>query len=219
MNQSTRILRLDASANPGDSNSRKLGNEMLERISRHDPDVDIRTRDLNRDAQFIDAEWIAANLAAADSRSDTAQQRLHYSDQLINELQWADHILLTTPMYNFSIPATLKAWIDQVCRAGITFRYTPDGPVGLLQGKRADIVITTGGAALDSPVDFVSGYLRQVLGFIGIDEVTIIGADRINSNSEESITRALQQIEQRYPAIARRPFRHEHRSRTAPGVQ
>ena len=202
MNQSTRILRLDASANPENSNSRKLGNELLERILRHNPDADIRTRDLNRDAQFIDAEWIAANLTAADSRSDAAQQRLHYSDQLINELQWADHIVLTAPMYNFSIPATLKAWIDQVCRAGITFRYTPDGPLGLLQGKRADIVITTGGAALDSPVDFVSGYLRQVLGFIGIDEVTIIGADRINSKSEESITRAMQKIEQRYPAIA-----------------
>jgi len=202
MNQSTRILRLDASASPQDSNSRKLGNELLERILLHHADAEIRTRDLNRDAQFIDAEWVAANLTAADSRGDAAQQRLHYSDQLISELQWADHILLTTPMYNFSIPATLKAWIDQVCRAGITFRYTPDGPLGLLQGKRADIVITTGGAPLESPVDFVSGYLRQVLGFIGIDEVSIIGADRLNSNSEESITRAMEQIEQRYPAIA-----------------
>ena len=202
MNQSTRILRLDASANPQDSNSRKLGNELLERILRHNADAEVRTRDLNLDAQFIDAQWVAANLTAADSRSDAAQRRLHYSDQLISELQWADHILLTTPMYNFSIPATLKAWIDQVCRAGITFRYTREGPLGLLQGKRADIVITTGGAALDSPVDFVSGYLRQVMGFIGIEEVSIIGADRINSNSEESIARAMQQIEQRYPAIA-----------------
>ena len=202
MNQSTRILRLDASASPQDSNSRKLGNELLERILLHHADAEIRTRDLNRDAQFIDAEWVAANLTAAASRSDAAQQRLHYSDQLISELQWADHILLTTPMYNFSIPATLKAWIDQVCRAGITFRYTPDGPLGLLQGKRADIVITTGGAPLESPVDFVSGYLRQVLGFIGIDEVSIIGADRLNSNSEDSVTRAMEQIQQRYPAIA-----------------
>ena len=202
MNQSTHILRLDASASPKESNSRKLGNELLEHLLRHNPDAEIRTRNLNRDAQFIDAKWITANLTDADSRSAAAQQRLHYSDQLINELQWADNIVLTTPMYNFSIPATLKAWIDQVCRAGITFRYTPDGPLGLLQGKRADIVITTGGAELDSPVDFVSGYLRQVLGFIGIDDVTIIGADRINSKNEESITRAMQKIEKRYPAIA-----------------
>ena len=202
MNQSKRILRLDASASPGDPSSRKLGNELLERIQRLNVDAEIRTRNLNRDAQFIDAEWIAANLTAADSRSDAAQQRLHYSDQLIKELQWADHILLTTPMYNFSIPATLKTWIDQVCRAGITFRYTADGPVGLLQGKRVDIVISTGGVPLDSPVDFVSGYLRQVMAFIGIDEVSIIGADRTNSNSEESLARAMQQIDQRYPAIA-----------------
>lgn len=157
---------------------------------------------MNNDAQFIDADWIAANLTAAESRSDAAKQRLNYSDQLINELQWANHILLTTPMYNFSVPATLKAWIDQVCRAGITFSYTPNGPVGLLQGKRADIVITTGGVVLDSPVDFVSGYLRQVMRFIGIEEVNIIGADRINSNSEESIAHAMRQIEQRFPAIA-----------------
>ena len=202
MNQSKRILRLDASASPGDSNSRKLGNELLERIQQLNMDTEIRTRNLNHDAQFIDAEWIAANLTAPESRSDAAQQRLHYSDQLINELQWADHILLTTPMYNFSIPATLKAWIDQVCRAGITFRYTADGPVGLLQGKRVDIVISTGGVPLDSPVDFVSSYLRQVMAFIGIDEVSIIGADRTNSNNEESIARAMQQIDQRYPAIA-----------------
>ena len=202
MNQSKRILRLDASASPGDSNSRKLGNELLERIQQLNMDTEIRTRNLNHDAQFIDAEWIAANLTAPESRSDAAQQRLHYSDQLINELQWADHILLTTPMYNFSIPATLKAWIDQVCRAGITFRYTADGPVGLLQGKRVDIVISTGGVPLDSPVDFMSSYLRQVMAFIGIDEVSIIGADRTNSNNEESIARAMQQIDQRYPAIA-----------------
>jgi FMN-dependent NADH-azoreductase len=72
----------------------------------------------------------------------------------------------------------------------------------LLSGKRADIVITTGGAPLDSPVDFASGYLRQVLGFIGIDEVEIIAADRMNQNSEQSVARALQQIERRYPALA-----------------
>ena len=202
MNQSSRILRLDASASPGESGSRKLGDQLLERITRHDPGAEIRERDLNRDAQFIDARWIEANLSASDTRSDAAQQRLAFSDELIAELQWADHILITTPMYNFGVPATLKAWIDQVCRAGITFRYTANGPVGLLAGKRADIVITTGGAALGSPVDFASGYLRQVLAFIGIDEVDIYGADRMNQDSAQSIARALQQVDQRYPDIA-----------------
>jgi len=202
MKQSTHMLRHDASASPGDSASRSLGDQLLERLARHNPDIVIRQRDLNRDAQFIDARWIEANFSASDTRSDAARQRLVYSDELIAELQWADHIVITTPMYNFSVPATVKAWIDQVCRAGVTFRYTSSGPQGLLAGKRADIVITTGGAPIGSPVDFASGYLRQVLGFIGINEVEVISADRMNQDSEQSVTRALQQIDQRYPAIA-----------------
>ena len=202
MNPITHILRLDASANPGESGSRALGEELLMRVEAQYPESAPRYRDLNLGAQFIDADWIDANLSATDARDETARQRLGASDELIAELQWADHIVLTTPMYNFSVPATLKAWIDQVCRAGITFRYTSDGPVGLLAGKRADIVITTGGVPVNSPVDFASGYLRQVMAFIGIDEVDIIAADGMNQNGEQSVARALQQIERRYPALA-----------------
>jgi len=202
MSSPARILRLDASANPGLSASRTLGDELLARLERQYPASEIRHRDLNHAAQFIDADWIGANLSAADARDAAARQRLQASDQLIAELQWADHIVLTTPMYNFSVPATLKAWIDQVCRAGITFRYTGDGPVGLLAGKRADIVITTGGVPLGSPADFLSGYLRQIFAFIGIDEVDIIAAERMNLESATSVEYALQQIDERYPAKA-----------------
>lgn len=197
-----KILRLDASANPHASGSRKLGDHLLRQIALSNQHIEIRERDLNRNAQFIDANWIEANFSAADSRTDVHNQRLAQSEKLIAELEWADHIVLTTPMYNFGIPATLKAWIDQVCRAGVTFRYSAEGPVGLLTGKRADIVITTGGAPLDSAVDFVSGYLRQVFAFIGISEIEIIGADGMNQNAAQSIVRAHRQIEQRYPAVA-----------------
>lgn len=199
---STRILRLDASANPGQSGSRRLGDQLLASIERHYEASEIRYRDLNQQAQFIDADWISANLSSADERNEAARRRLAASDEFVAELQWADHVLLTTPMYNFSVPATLKAWIDQVCRAGVTFRYTSDGPVGLLSGKRADIVITTGGVPLDSPADFLSGYLRQIFAFIGIDEVKIFGAERMNLDSASSIEQALQQIDERYPAKA-----------------
>jgi len=202
MNSTIRILRLDASANPGQSGSRKLGDQLLASIEGQYAACDIRYRDLNQQAQFIDADWISANLSAADERDEAARQRLGTSDKLIAELQWADHIVLTTPMYNFSVPATLKAWIDQVCRAGITFRYTSDGPVGLLTGKRADIVITTGGVPLDSPADFLSGYLRQIFAFIGIDEVNIFAAERMNLDSKTSVEQALQKIDERYPAKA-----------------
>ena len=88
---------------------------------------------------------------------------------------------------------------DLICRAGVSFRYTSEGPEGLLQGKSADIVITTGGAPLGSPVDFVSGYLRQVFAFIGIDEVNIVGADRMNVDAEASMAGARAQIDALYP--------------------
>lgn len=202
MQQSKRILRLDASANPAASSSRELGDHLLQRLQQDARAVETRVRDLNQDLTFIDSRWIAANFTPSDQRDAAQRARLALSNRLIDELEWADHILLTTPMYNFAVPATLKAWIDLVCRAGVTFRYTSDGPVGLLEGKRADIVITTGGVPLESPVDFVSGYLRQVFAFIGIDDVRILGADQMNVDAEASFARALSQIENSHSAAA-----------------
>ena len=202
MHNIKRILRLDASANPADASSRKLGDYLLDQLKQVDPVVEMKARDLNKDLSFIDANWIAANFTAQDDRKPEQAARLAFSDQLIDELKWADHIVLTTPMYNFGVPATLKAWIDLVCRAGVTFRYSANGPQGLLEGKRADIIITTGGVPLASPVDFVSGYLKQVFGFIGIKNVNIIGADQMNVDAEASFAKARSEIEQQYSAIA-----------------
>lgn len=202
MQHPRRILRLDASANPAESSSRKLGDHLLAQLQQDGLPIETRVRDLNRDLSFIDSDWIAANFTAADQRDPAQSARLALSDKLIDELKWADHIVLTTPMYNFGVPATLKAWIDLVCRAGVTFRYSSHGPVGLLEGKRADIIITTGGVPLESPVDFVSGYLRQVFGFIGIEDINIMGADQMNVDTEASFARAISEIEQNYPAIA-----------------
>ena len=198
MNNKIRVLRLDASANPGESASRELGNRLLEQLRRTGSEIELRQRDLNQGLSFIDSDWIAANSSAADARSRQQRERLALSDELLEELNWADRIVLTTPMYNFGVPSTLKAWIDLVCRAGLSFRYTDNGPEGLLKGKSADIVITTGGAALGSPVDFVSGYLRQVMSFIGIDQVEIYGADRMNLDAETSLAAANAKIDRAY---------------------
>jgi FMN-dependent NADH-azoreductase len=200
MSRPLRVLRLDASANPGESASRKLGDELIGKL-REQTGIELRQRDLNDDLPFIDSAWIGASFTATDERSTAQSECLDLSDRLIGELQWADHIVLTTPMYNFGVPATLKAWIDQVCRAGVTFRYTDRGPVGLLTDKRADIVVTSGGVPLESPADFVSGYLEQVFSFIGINDVNIVAADRMNVDAENSFARALQQIENSAPAL------------------
>ncbi len=195
----SKILRLDASANVSDSSSRKLGDQLIAELSRRS-EVNIQYRDLNRGLNFIDETWVGANFTPLDERSSAQESALEFSDQLIEELRQADHIVLTTPMYNFGVPASLKAWIDLVCRAGVTFQYTSDGPVGLLKNKRIDIVITTGGVPLQSSADFVSDYLGQVFRFIGIEQINVIAADQMNIDTEASFNRALTQIEQQIAA-------------------
>jgi FMN-dependent NADH-azoreductase len=192
------ILRLDASASVDTSNSKKLGDELIARLMALHPGATVQQRDLNQEIGFIDQNWVTANFTPIEQRSEIQQQRLAFSDELIEEIRRSDHIVLTTPMYNFGIPATLKAWIDMICRAGVTFQYTADGPVGLIKGKTVDIVITTGGAPLHSPVDFVTGYLKQIFGFIGIENINIIGADRMNVDADSSYQKALDQVDQHY---------------------
>ena len=198
MNSKTQILRIDASANVSTSNSKKLGDILIEKLETQYQDIEVKQRDLNQDLYFIDESWVSANFTPLDDRTEAQLQRLAFSDQLIDEIRRADHIVLTTPMYNFGVPATLKSWIDLICRAGVTFQYTADGPVGLIDNKRVDIIITTGGVALQSPVDFVSDYLKQIFRFIGIEDINIIAADQMNVNPDSSYQGALDQIERDY---------------------
>ncbi len=198
MDTKKHILRLDASASVDTSNSKKLGDELIARLMALHPGATVQQRDLNQEIGFIDQNWVTANFTPIEQRSEIQRQRLAFSDELIEEIRRSDHIVLTTPMYNFGIPATLKAWIDMICRAGVTFQYTADGPVGLVKGKTVDIVITTGGAPLHSPVDFVTGYLKQIFGFIGIENINIIGADRMNVDADSSYQKALDQVDQHY---------------------
>ena len=200
MNTKKQILRLDASASVNTSNSKKLGDELIDRLLALHPDTTVRQRDLNQEIGFIDENWVAANFTPVDQRSEAQREHLAFSDKLIDEIKQADAIVLTSPMYNFGVPATLKAWIDLISRAGVTFRYTADGPVGLIKGKRVDIVITTGGVPLQSPVDFVSDYLKQVFRFIGIEDINIIGADQMSVDADGSYQKALDQIGQHYAA-------------------
>jgi len=198
MTTKKQILRLDASASINTSNSKKLGDELIDRLLALHPDAIVRQRDLNQDIGFIDENWVAANFTPVDQRSEAQHLRLAFSDKLIDEIKQADFIVLTTPMYNFGIPATLKAWIDLISRAGVTFRYTADGPVGLIKGKQVDIVITTGGVPLQSPVDFVTDYLKQVFRFIGIEDINIISAEAMSVDADSSYQKALDQIKQHY---------------------
>lgn len=115
---------------------------------------------------------------------------LALSDHLISEIQSADTLVISTPIYNFGIPSSLKAWVDQIARAGITFRYTENGPEGLLQGKRAIIAIASGGTQVGSDIDWASGYLKHIMEFIGISDVQFVAADRLMVDADASHAKA-----------------------------
>ena len=185
----TNILRVDASMRRDGSTTRGLTERVIEKLARTGP-VDVTVRDLADGTAFIDEDWITANVTDPAARDTAMQKRLATSDALVAELQSADVIVIGVPIYNFGIPAALKAWIDQIARARVTFKYSENGPVGLLEGKRAIIVVASGGTEVDSPIDFATPYMRHVLGFIGIHDVEVISADRQMVDAEASRARA-----------------------------
>lgn len=186
----TKTLLIQASARTDASTSSSLARNLAHRLS----DAPV-LRDLSKPLPQIDEPWLGANFTPADQRTEAQRETLAQSDALIAELQAADAIVIGFPIYNFGVPTALKAWIDLVARVGVTFRYTPDGPVGLLEGKKAYIVVTSGGTEVLSAFDFATPHLRHVLGFIGITEVEIIRADRQALIGEAAITGAQAQID------------------------
>ncbi len=189
---SSTVLHIDSSARAENSVTRSLSAEITARLS---PDHVIR-RDLATPLPLLDEAWVGANFTPADQRSDDQKALLAQSDALIAELKQADTIVIGTPIYNFSVPSTLKAWIDLVARAGVTFSYSEAGPKGLLEGKRAIIAVASGGTQAGSDIDFATTYLRHVLGFIGITNVELVAADQLSMDAEGSMARAKSAIEE-----------------------
>lgn len=173
----TRILRLDSSARKTGSATRALNDRVIARFASDGP-VDVTTRDLGQGMPLIDEAWVGANFTPGPDRTDAQRATLALSDALIAELKAADLLVIGVPIYNFGVPTVLKAWVDQIARAGVTFRYGADGPVGLLEGKRAILTVASGGTQAGSEIDFASTYMRHVLGFVGIHDVDVVRADR-----------------------------------------
>ena len=188
------ILRVDSSGRREGSSSRALTDELITVLKMRYPAATIRQRDLAEGMPHVDERWIAANFTPEEDRTDAQKARLSDSDKLVRELQAADILVLGAPIYNFGVPAALKAWVDMVARARLTFRYTDQGPEGLLTGKKAFLVISSGGVPVDSALDFATPYLRQALGFMGITEVEIVKAEQQNLHGEKAMIAARQQI-------------------------
>lgn len=180
------VLRIDSSARLTDSITRDLNDRIIARFD----GAKIITRDLANALPHVDNVWVAANSTPKGERSTDQSAKLALSDELIAEIRAADTLVIGVAMYNFSTPASLKAWIDQICRVGETFNYGETGPVGLLTGKRAIVTIASGGVPLGSDYDHTSGYVRFVLGFIGISDVTFVAADQMMTDPEATLKSA-----------------------------
>lgn len=192
--ESLRVLRIDASARGADSVTRRLQDAVIERLRHLHGSIQLTTRDVSDGLEFVDAHWVGANYTGAGQRSPEQQARLALSDRLVDEVDDAQLLVIGVPVYNFGIPAALKAWIDLVARVQRTFRYTDNGPEGLLGGRKAYLVFASGGVKAGSEMDFASSYMRHVLGFLGITDVELIAAEGVAVDHDQAVQQAQARI-------------------------
>ena len=185
------LLHINSSARLSNSNTRIIGQYLVDALEQP-----VISRDLaQQPLPPISAEdLVAVHGSSGDQRASLLAQ-LALSEQLIDELKSADTLVLAAPMYNFGIPATLKQWIDSICRAGVSFNYTEQGPVGLVGVERAFVITATGGTPIGSEMDFASRYLEHICKFIGISDVFHINASGSKGTPEQVIAQGKQQVD------------------------
>lgn len=179
------LLKLDVSPRGDASYSRQLGETFLQSWQAAHAGGTVTTRDLAKNQPtYVDLQWIAGAFSKPEELSDEHKAALKLSNDIVAEVQAADTILITTPMYNFQVPAVLKAWIDHVVRVGVTVNYTDKGPVGQLNGKKAVVIVASAGAydagTPSENYDMLTPYLKHILGFIGITDVSFVHAGGVS---------------------------------------
>ncbi|WP_413628429.1 FMN-dependent NADH-azoreductase [Herbaspirillum frisingense] len=182
------LLHIDSSARTGGSISRQLTASFAQQWQAKNPGGKGVDRDLAANTlPHLSESMMGAYFTPADARSAEQADVIKQSDALVDELLAADTIVIGVPMYNFAPPSTLKAWIDHVFRAGRTFKYGETGPVGLVTGKKAVIILSRGGKYSEGPMealDFQGKYLKSALGFIGITDVELVIAEGVSMGEE-----------------------------------
>ena len=185
------LLQVNTSLFQSGGQSTQLAQRYVDGWRQRNPEGRVVVREVGGDAiPHLTAERFQAFLAQPEARTPEQQAVAGFSDALIAELEQADTIVLGLPLYNFGVPSSLKAYFDHVARAGVTFRYTANGPVGLLEGKRAYVFAARGGLYAGTARDTQTPYLRTFLAFVGITNVEFVYAEGI-AISEDSRERAL----------------------------
>lgn len=181
MTASPRILRLDSSASGASSVTSNLNALLVETLLASNPGATVVHRDLT-ELPVLNADRFAANSTPTGERSAEQRELAKLSDALIDELVAADIVVIAAPIYNFGIPGAVKAWADLVARASVTFTYTETGPQGLLTGKKAYVVSSSGGVELGSEMDFATPHLTLFLNFLGIADISLVDAGGLIAN-------------------------------------
>ena len=177
----TQLLEINASLFADGGQSSQLADTFVKTWAQNNAGVEIVKRDFAANPiPHLSAETFQAFITLEADRSAEQKAAVDYSDSLIAELQEADVIVLGLPMYNFGIPSQLKAWIDHVARAGVTFKYTETGPVGLLENKKVYVLAARGGMYKGTPKDTQTQYIKDFLSFIGITDIEFVYAEGLN---------------------------------------
>jgi len=192
------LLQINTSLFSNSGQSTRLAEQFVAGRRAADPDLDVVVRDLAREpVPHLTAERFQAFIAQPEARTPAQETIVAESDALIEELKAADVIVFGLPMYNFGVPSQLKAYFDHVARAGVTFRYSEKGPVGLLTGKKAYVFATRGGVYAGTPRDSETSYVRQFLAFLGIADVEFVYAEGLaisESSKQASLAKAANSI-------------------------
>lgn len=179
------ILQINASIRAADANSTRVARQIVERLQAANPAATLDVLDLGTNPPAVlDGAALGALFTPADQRSAEQAARVASDDALIAQVQAADVLVLGVPMYNFTIPVQLKSWFDAIARNGVTFRYTANGPEGLLKGKTAYVALARGGRYRDTALDSQVPLIRTFLGFLGIADVHFIYAEGLNMGPE-----------------------------------
>lgn len=185
----TSLLQINSSIFSSGGQSSQLADQFTAAWRENKPQARIVVRDLAKEPlPHLDADRVTAFFTPAESRTAEQQSHVAASDALIGEIKQADTIVIGLPMYNFGIPSTLKAYFDQLARAGETFRYTENGPEGLLSGKQAYVFAARGGVYAGTPLDSQTDYVRNFLNFLGINAVEFTYAEGLNMGEEVKAT-------------------------------
>jgi FMN-dependent NADH-azoreductase len=193
-----KILNITSSAKGENSFSGKLSTAIVEKLQTKYPDSSLQTLNLGKNPlPHLDEVHLAAFFTPENLQTDDDKEVIKISSEAIKETMEADIIVISVPLYNFGIPSTLKSWIDHIARAGITFTYTENGSEGLIKNKKVYLAIASGGIYSEGPMkpfDFTEVYLRAVLGFLGMTDITVFRVEGtvIPEIKDMAVTKALE---------------------------